>query len=165
MNIQRICTHLMATQAHVNRTFPAQSLQAIKKAIKTSELRHRGEIRFAVEGGLDLELLLKDQSSNQRALDVFSQLHVWDTEHNNGVLIYLLLADRNVEIVADRGIHSKVNVQDWENICREMEARFRQGDFANGLIQGIESVTIMLESHFPAEPGRRNELSDAPIVL
>ena len=95
----------------------------------------------------------------ERALDIFSQLRVWDTEHNNGVLIYLLLADRDVEIIADRGIDAHVGAAGWETICRAMEKDFRAGLFEHGVIKGIEDVSRLLARHFPpAPPGRRNEL-------
>src|SRR5687767_441551 len=105
----------------VRRAFPAHDLQAIEKAIAKSEKRHGGEIRFAVEAALDVPALLRGQSAHGRALEVFSELRVWDTEANNGVLIYLLLADRDVEIVADRGVNRRVGPQGWEAACREME--------------------------------------------
>ena len=97
------------------------------------------KIRFAVEHALDLPQLLAGMSARDRAIEVFSQLRVWDTEHNNGVLIYLLFADRDVEIVADRGIHAKVGAG-WEDICRSMEQRFRQGEFEAGVIEGIRAA-------------------------
>ena len=126
MNIQRIAKHLCFTHWQVNRAFPRETLLAIEQAIKSSETAHVGEIRFVVEGALDGAPLFNGQSARDRAIDVFSQLRIWDTQHNNGLLIYLLLADRNVEIVADRGIHAKVGTPKWEEICREMETDFRQ---------------------------------------
>ncbi len=87
-----------------------------------------------------------------------------DTEHNNGVLIYLLLADRDVEIVADRGVHAKVGSQEWEKICRTMETTFKQGNYNGGVISGIQAVTQHLVEHFSANGGR-NEMSDKPVVL
>ena len=114
MNIKRIAKHLVMTHWHVNRTFPGDTLVAIDRAIKASEAAHTGEIRFVVEGALDSMPLFKGQSARARAIDVYSQLRIWDTEHNNGVLVYLLLADRSVEIVADRGIHAKVGPEGWE---------------------------------------------------
>ena len=104
--------------------FLISSLAAIEQAIKQSEISHEGEVRFAVEAALNTLPLLRDQSARDRAVEVFSQLRVWDTEHNNGVLIYLLLADRDVEIIADRGINVKVGSEEWEKICREMEMLF-----------------------------------------
>lgn len=138
---------------------------AIEHAIKESETAHVGEIRFAVEGALDGIPLLKGQSARERAIEVFSQLRVWDTERNNGVLIYLLLADRQVEIVADRGVHARVGSQEWETICRQMEAAFRQGHYREGAVGGIQAVTRHLAAHFPATGDRRNELADNPALL
>jgi uncharacterized membrane protein len=165
MSMKRIATHLMSTRWTVNRAFPRDTLMAIEKEIKASEATHHGEIRFAVEGALHIEPLLRGQSARERAIDVFSQLRIWDTEHNNGVLIYLLLADRDVEIVADRGIHQKVGAQEWEGICRTMEAAFRQGDFEGGVVRGIREVTQHLIRHFPPIGDDRNELPDKPVVM
>jgi uncharacterized membrane protein len=165
MNIKRIAKHLLMTHWQVNRAFPRQTLIAIEKAIKASETAHVGEIRFAVEGALDGTPLFKGQSASARAMEVFSQLRVWDTEHNNGVLIYLLLADRNVEVVADRGIHAKVGSHEWEKICRTMETAFRQAKYEWGAVSGIQAVTQHLVEHFPAVGGERNELPDRPVVL
>lgn len=165
MNIKRIAKHLLVTHWQVNRAFPRDTLAAIDTAIKASEAAHAGEIRFAVEGALDGTPLFKGQSARERAIDVFSQLRIWDTERNNGVLIYLLLADWDVEIVADRGIHSKVGPQEWENICRTMEAAFRQADYEGGVVSGIQAVTQHLVKHFPASSADRNELQDKPVVL
>jgi uncharacterized membrane protein len=165
MKIKRIVRHLLATPWQVTRAFPRQSLRAIEQAIAQGEATHSGEIRFAVEGALDGGALFKGQLARQRAIEVFSQLRVWDTEANNGVLIYLLLADRDVEIVADRGIDAKVGAAAWEAICREMEAAFRLGRFEAGVIHGIQAVTRHLAKHFPASGAGRNELADRPVLL
>ncbi|MDZ4140808.1 MAG: hypothetical protein HOP24_00765 [Sideroxydans sp.] len=165
MNIKRIAKHLMMTHWQVNRIFPRQAMIAIEQAIKASEAEHIGEIQFAVEGALDGTLLFKGQSARERAIDMFSQLRVWDTEHNNGVLIYLLLADRDVEIVADRGIHAKVGSQEWEKICRKMETAFKQQNYKGGVVGGIQAVTQHLVEHFPASGAGQNELPDKPVVL
>jgi len=165
MSMERIVRHLTATRWRVNRAFPGDTLIAIEKAIKASEAAHRGEIRFAVEGALDIGPLLRGQTARERAIDVFSHLRVWDTEHSNGVLIYLLLADRDVEIVADRGIDAKVGAEEWERICRNMEAAFRQGDFHAGVVGGIQEVTRHLAEHFPPIGDDRNELPDKPVEL
>ena len=153
------------THWEVNRDFPRPTLNAIKQAIKASETAHVGEIRFAVEGALHSTPLFKGQSARERALEVFSQLRIWDTAHNNGLLIYLLLADRAVEIVADRGIHSKVGSREWEHICREMETAFKQADYKGGVVSGIQAVTRHLIKHFPASAADQNELPDQPVVL
>jgi len=165
MSVERIAKHLVATKWRVNRAFPGDTLATIDRAIKASEATHRGEIRFVVEGALDTATLLRGQTARERAIDVFSQLRIWDTERNNGVLIYLLLADRDVEIVADRGIHEKVGEQEWERICRKMEAAFRQADYKGGVVGGIQEVTRHLAEHFPPVGDDRNELPDKPVVL
>ena len=145
--------------------FPSDTLAAIDRAIKASEVAHAGEIRFVVEGALDGTPLFKGQSARDRAIDVFSQLRIWDTEHNNGVLIYLLLGDRDVEIVADRGIHSKVRSGEWERICREMETAFKQANYEDGVVSGIKAVTQHLVQHFPVSGDSQNEMPDKPVVL
>jgi uncharacterized membrane protein len=165
MNIKRIAKHLLMTQWQVNRSFPAVTLGAIENEIKISETLHAGEIRFVVEGTLDGAPLFKDQSAQERALDIFSQLRIWDTEHNNGLLIYLLLADRAVEIVADRGIHAKVGTEEWQKICRKMENDFAQGNFKHGACLGINSITEHLSAHFPIAADDKDELSNKPVVM
>jgi len=166
MNFARILRHLLTGQLAVRRIFPAASLIAIEQTIKQSEMNHGGEICFAVEAALNTAPLLRDQTARERAVEVFSQLRIWDTEYNNGVLIYLLLADRDVEIIADRGIHCKVSGEEWENICRAMESAFRQQQFEAGLIEGINAVSNHLREHFPPDlRNRRNELADKPVVL
>lgn len=165
MDIKRIIKHLSFGQAAVNRAFSRSALQRIEGAIAEVERTHAGQIRFAVEGALDFMPLLAGQTARQRAIEVFSQLRVWDTEHNNGVLIYLLLADRDVEIVADRGVHAKLGQEVWETVCREMEARFRQGDFEQGVLAGIRSVGAHLARCYPQAGNKINELPDRPVVI
>ena len=165
MKIKRIVSHLLATDGQVRRAFPRSALIAIEKAIKVSETEHVGEIRFAVEGALDGLPLFKGHSARDRAIDLFSQLRVWDTRHNTGVLIYLLLADRAVEIVADRGIDAKVDAQEWSKVCRRMEAAFRETNYEAGVVSGVQAVTEQLMKHFPADGRNDNELPDKPVVL
>lgn len=165
MNLRRIARHLFALPGSVGRALPPAAMAQIEKAIKASEAQHRGEIRFATEGALDSAPLFAGQSAHERALEVFSLLRVWDTAENNGVLIYLLLADRNVEIVVDRGIHSRVGAAEWEKICRRMEAAFARDEFLDGVLAGIGAVSALLAQHYPARPGDRNELPDKPVVL
>lgn len=165
-NIKRIMKHLFMNRWQVKRAFPPQILLAIESAIKKSEMSHMGEICFVVEGALDNGPLLKGQSARARAIDVFAHLRIWDTEQNNGALIYLLLADRDVEIVVDRGIHAKVAAREWENICRTMERAFKAADYESGALSGIRAVTEQLEKHFPMTTNHhKNELPDKPIVL
>lgn len=153
------------TESKVNHAFPRDALIAIEKAVQASETAHVGEIRFVVEGALGGMPLFRGQSARERAIDVFSQLRIWDTEHNNGVLIYLLLADRDIEIVADRGIHVRVGSQEWEKICRMMEGTFKQANYEGGAVSGIQAVTQHLIKHFPASGAGQNELPDKPVVL
>lgn len=165
MNFKRVMRHLSTGRAAVRRAFPRQSLEVIEQAIRIAEAKHDGQIRFAVEHALDWTPLLAGQTARQRAIEVFSSLRVWDTEHNNGVLIYLLLADRDVEIVADRGIHVRLGAAVWEAICQEMETAFRAGNFESGVIAGIQAVGAHLTKHFPARNGKINEMPDAPVLL
>ena len=165
MSIGRITRHLLQHHWRRRRDFPPVLLAKIEQAINAGEATHSGQIRFVVEGALDGAPLFRNQSARERALDVFSHLRIWDTAHNNGVLIYLLLADRDVEIVADRGIDAKVGAEGWEKICKEMEIDFRAGDFERGVIKGIEAVSRELATHFPRAGGGMNELPDAPVVL
>lgn len=166
MNFGRILQHLFTGPVAVRRVFPGTALTAIEQAIEQSETGHDGEIRFAVEAALDTLPLLREQTARERAIEVFSQLGVWDTEHNNGVLIYLLLADHDVEIVADRGIDARVGSEKWEVICRQMETSFRQGQFVSGVTEGIRAIGDHLKEHFPAaREGGQNELPDRPVIL
>jgi uncharacterized membrane protein len=153
MKVPRIVRHLVMTHWQVNRAFPPKTLSSVESAINTSKRAHVGEIHFAVEGALHSTPLLQGQSAQERALEVFSQRRVWDTEHRNGLLIYLLLADRAVEIVADRGIHSKVGSREWDSICRLMEAAFKAGNYEVGVISGVQAATELLIKHFPTGGG------------
>lgn len=165
MNIKRIFQHLFYRRATMTRLFPSTTLDAIENAVRVAETQHLGQIRFAIEATLPLAVLFADQSSRARALDVFAQLRVWDTEHNNGVLIYLLLADRKVEIVADRGIHAKLGDATWAIICRAMEYEFRNGNFEQGALTGVQQVAAYLTAHYPQEGDESNELPDRPILM
>ncbi|MHB8743577.1 MAG: TPM domain-containing protein [Sulfuricaulis sp.] len=163
MNLTRLFRHLLMPHWRVRRVFPARTLRAIQSAIQVCESTHAGEIRFAVEGALHPLALLSGQSARARAVQVFSQLRVWDTEHNNGVLIYLLLADRVVEIIADRGVHVRVGSAGWENICRKMEVSLRLGKYEVAVLDGIHEVGKHLARHYPGKV--QNELAGGPVVL
>ncbi|RXT38093.1 TPM domain-containing protein [Bradyrhizobium betae] len=165
MSLKRITRHLLQHHWRAKRVFPQSVLDRIEQAIRQGEATHSGQVRFVVEGALDGRPLFSDQHARERALDVFSHLRIWDTAHNNGVLIYLLLADRDVEIIADRGINAKVGAEGWETICRAMEAEFRSGRFEHGAISGITAVSRELAKHFPPGGEHPNELPDAPVVM
>jgi uncharacterized membrane protein len=165
MGIRRIGKHLLEHNWRVRRIFPPEVLTTIEQTIKAGEATHSGQVRFVVEGALDGKPLFRDQPARERALDIFSQLRIWDTAQNNGVLIYLLLADRKVEIIADRGIDAKVGRAGWEKICQAMETDFKAGNFAGGVVRGIEAVSRQLAAHFPKHGAGKNELPDAPVVM
>jgi uncharacterized membrane protein len=165
LGIGRIARHLVEHHWRARRVFTPTVLANIEAATRAGEATHSGQVRFVVEGALEGQPLFRNQGARQRALDVFSLLRIWDTEHNNGVLIYLLLADRNVEIIADRGIDAKVGIDGWENICRAMEADFRAGNFEAGVIKGIEAVSREIAKHFPPSGPHPNELPDQPVVM
>lgn len=165
MTISRILRHWFTGRMSVGRAFPDSTLRRIEAVIGEVEAAHAGQIRFAVEGNLDTSALASGLVGRERALEVFSELRVWDTEQNNGVLIYLLLADRDVEIVADRGIHAIAGADAWEAICRTMESAFRAGRFEDGSIEGVRAVGELLRQHFPRDGAQSNELPDAPVVF
>lgn len=165
MDLKRIVRHLLMTHRQLKTAFPVQALAVIEHAIQESHKAHVGQVRFVVEGALHSSALFEGQTARERAIDVFSELRVWDTEHNNGVLIYLLLADRDVEIVADRGIHLRVSGEEWEAICQKMESEFRLNRFQCGAVQGVEQVTALLKTHFPAHRPPRENLPAAPVVI
>lgn len=165
MSLARICKHALVPHWWAMRAFPEALLGAIETAIAASETRHGGELRFVVEGPLPTAALLSGKTSRQRAVELFAQLHVWDTEHNSGVLIYVQLIDRKVEIVADRGIDARVGQVFWEAVCSRMQAAFRAGNFESGACAAIAEVTEVLAQHFPAGEENPNELPDRPLVL
>ena len=165
MTTARLITHLTHGRFAVRKTFSPGTLQAIETAIGEDEKRHCGQIRFAIESALDWTELRAHMHARERALDVFSHLRVWDTQENNGVLIYVLLADRNVEIIADRGIHTRVASNAWEGICQQMEAHFRARRFEQGALEGVHLVGNLLAQHFPPYAHQPDELPNTPVVL
>ena len=163
--ILRFFRHMLSSPWQVSRHFSKQSLKNIEKAIEASEKAHAGEIRFVVEAGLHPIEILYKKTPRKRALELFGRLNIWDTEHNNGVLIYLLLADRDVEIVADRGIHRFVGDEAWETICHDMEHLFKRGEFEAGVLLGINEISAKLADHFPLIDQNKNEISNRPVVM
>jgi hypothetical protein len=157
--------HLFLDHLALARAFPRASLDAIERAVAEQEKRHRGELRVAIEGGLPLMALFAGCTARERAFEHFARLRVWDTRDNTGVLIYLLLADRRVEIVADRGIDSKVSADEWQSICRAMEKLFAEGRYQEGAVAGVRLASELLERHFPAGGIERNELGDRPVLM
>jgi len=163
--IKRWLRHAWSHPRHVSALFPPDSLKHIEHAIAQSEGHHAGEIRVVIESGLPSYAILKGLSPRRRAMHLFGHFNIWDTEHNNGVLIYLLLADHDVEIVADRGIHKQVGEAGWQQICQHMEGMFRSGQFESGVVYGIQAIGEQLAKHFPPEAVSRNELSNRVLIL
>ncbi len=169
MRFGRLWKHVAASHWRTRLRFPASTLDAIERAVERAERTHAGEIRFAIETALAPLHVLNDVAPRDRALEVFSRLKVWDTELNNGVLIYVQLADRVVEIIADRGLRGRVTQADWDGVCRLMEEHFRAGRFEAGSIAGVDAVGTLLARHFPptgaAAAPLHNQLPDRPTLL
>jgi len=165
MNIARIFRHLFA-EGSGRRHFPVHALDAIQRAVSAGETRQRGQVCFAIEGALPLRDLIAGRTPRGRAQEVFAHLRVWDTEHNSGVLIYVLLPDHAIEIVADRGIAARVAQREWQAVCDGMRAAFTAGEYERGAIEGVDAVSAILARHFPADGAKQdNELPDRPVLL
>ena len=165
MRWSRFIRHITTTRWSTRRYFSAPVRDAIEKAIGEAEALHGGEIRLVVETAFDLPELWRCLPVRQRALQLFGQFGVWDTANNNGVLIYVLMADRGVEIIADRGITAFVGPHEWQAVCRQMEQHYRAGRFREGSIAGIEGVGALLGRHFPGKAASDNELPNQPVLL
>src|SRR5579864_903228 len=165
MKFLRLMRHIATTRWSTRRHFTPAVRAAIERAIAECEAHHAGEIRFVVETAFDLPELWHDLPARQRAVQLFGQLGVWDTAHNNGVLIYVLMADRIVEIVADRGIAARVPAAEWAAVCRQMEHHYREGRFREGSVVGILGVAAILGRHFPGRGAAEPQLPDQPVLL
>jgi uncharacterized membrane protein len=165
--LARLWRHRWVDEAEVRRALPTDLLDRLEHRVGASERRHSGEIRICVEAGLPMSYLWRDARPRERAITLFGKLRVWDTEDNNGVLIYLLLAEHAIEIVADRGIDARVSDDQWAAMAQRMGAAFRERRFEDGLTQALEEVSALLVEHFPLAEGQadRNELPDKPVVL
>lgn len=163
--IKRLAKHLLFFPWRLRQLFPRATLLAIETAIRESERTHHGQIRVAIEDSLHPMSVLRRKSARVRALEVFSQLHVWDTEQNNGVLIYLLLAERRVEIIADRGIAGEATQSEWSRICQALQESLSQGAAQRGVLEAISAVGALLATHYPGGGVRSNELDDRPVLL
>ena len=161
----RLFKHLLLPGWFVRRVFARGDLAAIGDAIAACEKAHRGELRFVVEASMPLTALWRDRSPRARAVDLFSALRVWDTAENSGILIYVQLVDRKVEILADRGIAARVPQAEWDAICRGMEQSFAEGQWRQGAVQAVTRAGELLASHFPAHDDNPNELPDQPLIL
>jgi hypothetical protein len=163
--MMRWLKHLIGKMS-AQRHFPPPTLDAIQQAIADSEHRHLGEICFAVEGGFPLAEVFAGRTPRDRAHAAFARLRVWDTEGNTGVLVYILIADHAIEIVADRGIAAKVGEAEWSAVCALMQREFAVDEYEKGALAGVAAITEILVRHFPAN-GQRNsdELPDRPVFL
>jgi uncharacterized membrane protein len=165
VNIKRWFKHACMPPWRWRMAFPAAVLNDIEAAVHRSERLHRGELRFAVENALAPAWVWRGLSARQRAEEVFSNLGVWDTEENSGVLIYLLLADHEVHIVADRGIVRRVPQAEWDAVAQAMQKAFHRGDFRGGSLEGIQRISEILAAHFPSGEHNPDELSNKPVIL
>ena len=163
--MRRLFRHLFCTAARTRLLFSPAVLAQVEAAVGAAEAQHSGEIRFVVETALPLTLLWHGVTPRARALQVFAHLRIWDTHHNNGVLIYVLRADRAVEILADRGISARVSEAAWQAVCREVELHYRAGRYAEGSMAAVAGVARLLGEHFPAGGSGSNELPNQPILL
>lgn len=161
----RVMRHWRSSKADAQRAFPEATLAAAAQAIAAGEQTHRGEVRFIVEAALPTDEAWDGITTRQRALALFADYGVWDTEDNCGVLIYVNLAEHKVDIVADRGIDRKIDSATWQAVCRTMTDGFRQGNYHDAALAAIEQVNSLLRQHFPANGARPNELPDRPIML
>lgn len=165
MGLKRFVRHVAMTPWKARRSFSEATLDAIQQEVAAQERRHRGEVRFVVERELTTGQLWAGLTSRQRAIEVFSMMQVWNTDENTGILVYVLLADHKVEIVADRGIQKKVTQEEWGAIVHLMEEHFRAGRFQEGAVAGVRAASELLARHFPAGAGDANELPDRPAMI
>lgn len=165
--LARLCRHLATTARAARRAFPDRTLEAIKTAIAVGETRHRAQLRLIIEPALPWHHACAGLSARERALRLFARYGVWDTEENCGVLVYINLADRRVEIVSDRAVGRAVAKTDWDAACMAMTQGFAAGRFHDSTLDGITRLNALLQQHFPLRDGDHgaNELADAPVVL
>ena len=162
----RVLRHRWMDESDARHAIPLELRKRLGRYVSASEARHSGEVRICVESALPSSYIWRDATMRERAITMFGKLRVWDTEQNNGVLIYLVLADNAIEIVADRALNTKVSTQEWQKITASMAAAFKAQHFEAGLTQALEEVSALLVQHFPLAPGqqRHNELPNTPFV-
>ncbi|MFC7517162.1 TPM domain-containing protein [Herbaspirillum sp. GCM10030257] len=161
----RLFKHLRTTSSAGRRAFPSETLKAIEAAITEGERKHRAEVRLIVEPALGLQEVLAGMSPRERARALFAQYGVWDTEENCGVLVYINLADHQVEIVADRGVGKVISASDWQTVCRTMTEGFARNDYHGSTLAALAQINALLQQHYPDDGSTRNQLSDNPVML
>lgn len=166
MRLMRMLKHLSAPSGMLHRNLSDGMLDAITAAIAQGETAHRGEIRIVLEGALPLSSLWRNESPRQRAANLFVSYGIGQTREASGILVYIQLLERRVEILGDQGIASHVTQHEWDSLCRSMEASFAKGDFKNGLLNAVDRMNILLTTHFPADAeDNPNELENRPLVI
>ena len=165
--LSRLIKHRLHDETDAKRALSSVALDRIEARVKASERHHSGEIKVCVEASLPLSYLWRDATARERAVTMFGKLRVWDTEANNGVLIYLLLAERHIDIVADRGLNRYIAAAQWDTLLKDMSGAFKRGEFESGLIAAVDAIDALLARHFPvsAQAENRNELPDRPTVF
>lgn len=164
--LTRLLRHRWLDESASREAIPPDLLARLSARVAASERRHSGEIRICVEASLPTSYVWRDATARERAVAMFGKLRVWDTEHNNGVLVYLLLAEHAIEVVADRGLNQRVPPGEWAAMVKRMGTAFHDGRFEDGLTHALEEVSALLVQHFPLAPGDgdRNELPDQPVM-
>lgn len=163
--LPRIWRHLVTTSAGSRRAFPTAALNQIQKTIAKGETLHRAEVRLVIEPSLSIQDVLNGTSSRERALELFSLYDIWDTEENCGILIYIELADHQVEIVTDRGVNRIISESEWQDICQTMTRGFASNSYGDAVIAALEKLNALLHVRFPDDGSSVNQLSDRPIIL
>ncbi len=163
--VRRMLRHLWLDESDTRKAIPADLVQRLAQRVAASEKRHTGEVRIYVEPGLPMSYIVRGATPRERAIAMFAKLRVWDTEQNNGVLIYLLLAEHAIEIVADRGLSNRVPKEAWQQIVSRMGSAFSEHRFEDGLTQALSEVSALLVEHFPVTPDvpNANQLPDEPV--
>lgn len=164
-NFSRLLKHLLITKASGRRAFGGDTLKAIQAAIARGEALHRAQVRLIIEPSLPLFDVLQGLSSRQRARELFARYRIWDTEDNCGVLVYVNLADRKVEIISDRAVGRVLKAADWQAVCKTMTQGFAHGRYHDSTLAALQQLNDLLQQHFPSRGDNNNELSNKPLII
>lgn len=163
--LSRLIRHVGTTNAVGRRAFPVATLKAIEEAITEGERRHRAEVRVIIEPALGAQAVLRGMTPRDRARELFAHYGIWDTEENCGVLVYIDLADHQVEIVADRGVGRVIGAKEWHAVCRIMTQGFARGAYHDSVLAALSELNALLQQHYPDDGSKRNQLSNKPVML